>query len=284
MSPACGPSAASSSPRIAAALLVVGVLSALVMDGRGVPFEERFIYFPSRALVATPADLGIPFEEARFGPEGRLHGWFIPGSRDVTVLWFHGNAGNISHRVQLLAQMHRALGVQLFIFDYRGYGLSGGRPSEMATYEDAAAALDYLRARTDVDADRIVYYGKSVGGAIAAELAGRETPFRLIVQSSFTSVRDMARLHYPFLPVGPLLRTRYATIERIGSVRAPTMIVHGDADGIVPLEHAHRLYAAAAEPKRLFIVEGAGHNDVNTVGGQRYLALLREFLGLGERS
>ena len=284
MSPACGPSAASSSPRIAAALLVVGALAALVMDGRGIPFEERFIYFPSRALVATPADLGIPFEEARFGPEGRLHGWFIPGSRDVTVLWFHGNAGNISHRVELLARMHRALGVHLFIFDYRGYGLSGGRPSEVATYEDAAAALDYLRARADVDADRIVYYGKSVGGAIAVELAGRETPFRLIIQSSFTSVRDMARLHYPFLPVGPLLRTRYATIERIGGVAAPTMIVHGDADEIVPLEHAHRLYAAAAEPKRLFVVEGAGHNDVNTVGGQRYLALLREFSGLGERS
>jgi fermentation-respiration switch protein FrsA (DUF1100 family) len=116
------------------------------------------------------------------------------------------------------------------------------------------------------------------------ELAGRETPFRLVLQSSFTSVRDMARLHYPFLPVGPLLRTRYATIERIGSVAAPTLIVHGDADEIVPLEHAHRLYAAATEPKRLFVVEGAGHNDVNTVGGQRYLALLREFSGLGERS
>jgi uncharacterized protein len=278
MSPACGPSAASSSPRIAAALLVVGVLSALVMDGRGVPFEERFIYFPSRALVATPADLGIPFEEVRFGPEGRLHGWFIPGSRDVTVLWFHGNAGNISHRVPMISTLRRELGVSIFIFDYSGYGLSGGRPSERATADDARAALAYLRGRGDVDHGRIVYFGKSLGAAVAVGLAAEEPPYRLVAQSAFTSIGDMARLHYPWLPLGGLLTTRYDTLERIKDVRTPVLVVHGDRDAIAPLEHGRRLYEAAPEPKRLLVVEGGGHNDVLEVGGRAYLATLREFL------
>ena len=273
---AIGPSVAS-----LGALLVV---SALLMGGRGVPFEERFIYFPARALVVTPADRGIPFEDVRFGPGGRLHGWFLPGSERATVLWFHGNAGNISHRVDWLARLRRGLGVNLFIFDYQGYGLSGGRPSEEATAEDARAALAYLRQRADVDPERIVYYGKSLGGAVAVELATAETPYRLILQSTFTSIRDLARLHYPFLPIRGLLRTRYATIDRIGSVRAPILIAHGDADDVVPVAHARLLHAAAAEPKSLQIVRGAGHSNVLSAGGDRYLDALRDFIGLARGS
>ena len=263
------------------ALVLAGLL---LMAGIGIPFEERFIYFPSRALVARPADVGLPFEEVRFGADGRLHGWFVPGSRDVTVLWFHGNAGNISHRVELLAHLHHGLGVQIFIFDYQGYGLSGGRPTERGTYEDARAALAYLRTRPEVHPERIVYFGKSLGGAVAVELATAETPYRLIIQSSFTRIRDLARLHYPLLPVHGLLRTGYPSIERVGSVRAPILVAHGDADDVVPVDHARRLYEAAAEPKLLEVVPGARHPTVLSAGGERYLTLLRAFLGLDGRS
>jgi hypothetical protein len=238
------------------------------------------IFFPTRTLVATPATVGLPFEEARFGTDGRLHGWFVPGTgaSGITLLWFHGNAGNISHRVELMRRLRDGLGANVFIFDYQGYGLSGGRPTEAATKEDAREAVAYLHARADIDAERIVYFGKSIGAAVAVELATEAPPHRLIAQSAFTSIRDMARLHYPLLPIGPFLRTRYATLEQIGRVRAPVLIVHGDRDDIAPLEHAQRLYDAAGEPKRLAVIERAGHNDLIEVGGWLYLDLLREFI------
>lgn len=263
---------------VAAIGLALFALVVLANCETDVPFEDHLIFFPSRDMVATPAARGLPYSDVRFGPEEALHGWFIPGSNQATLLWFHGNAGNISYRVELLSRLHRGLGASIFIFDYQGYGLSRGRASEKATYQDAHAALAYLRARADVDPSRIVYFGKSLGAAVAVALAAEEPPYRLIAQSSFTSVLDMAKLHYPFLPIGPLLRTRYASLEAIANVQAPILVVHGDRDDVAPLEHARRLYAAAAEPKRLFMVEGAGHNDVITVGGQRYLDVLREFI------
>ena len=248
----------------------------------GVPFEEQFIFFPSREIVATPDRVGLPFEEVRFGPDGRLHGWFVPGSgpSGVTMLWFHGNAGNISHRLEWMRRLREGLGVSIFIFDYQGYGRSGGRPSEAATDADARAALTYLRSRDDVAADRIVYFGKSLGAAVGAGLAIDEPPHRLVVQSGFTSIAAMARHHYGFLPIGGLLRTRYPTAERIGQVAAPVLVVHGDRDEVVPIDQARALYAAAAEPKRLFLVRGARHNDLIDVGGRAYLDVLREFCAI----
>jgi fermentation-respiration switch protein FrsA (DUF1100 family) len=238
--------------------------------------ERHFIYFPARGLSATPAEWGLPFEEARFGLGGRLHGWFIPGPSDVTLLWFHGNAGTIALRLPWLERLRAHLGVSVFIFDYQGYGLSEGQPSEENTYADARAALAYLRARPDVDPGRVVYFGKSLGGAVAVQLATEEPPHRLVIQSTFTSVPHLARRHYPFVP-GALIRTRYASLDKIGRVRAPLLIVHGDGDPIVPPEHARLLYEAAAEPKRLLMVEGAGHNDVLERGGRPYLDALRAF-------
>ncbi len=265
--------------------LGAGVLAALAAwaEERTMPFEDRFIFFPSRQLVATPADAGLAFEDVRIGRNGRLHGWFVPGAGPTTLLWFHGNAGNISHRVQMMAPLRDALAASIFIFDYSGYGLSAGQPSEQATYEDARAALDYLRSRKDVRADRIVYFGKSLGAAVAVALAVEEVPYRLVVQSAFTSIRDLAAHHYPFLPLRGLLTTRFDTEERIRHVRAQVLIVHGERDDIVPVEHAHRLFDAAPEPKRLLIVQGASHNDVLEAGGQRYLDALREFIAADDR-
>jgi uncharacterized protein len=263
---------------VGALALVVGLFGVLLVRGGDMPFEDRFIFFPSRQLVATPTGVGLAYEEVRFGPGERLHGWFVPGEGPLTLLWLHGNAGNISHRVAMIRALRGALGANIFIFDYSGYGLSQGRPSEEATSEDARAALAYLRGRTDLDPDRIVYFGKSLGAAVGVALAAREPPHRLIAQSPFTSIGDMARLHYPWLPIGGLLTTRYDTLERIKDVRAPILVVHGDRDTIAPLEHGRRLYEAAREPKRFLVVEGAGHNDVLEAGGPEYLATLREFL------
>lgn len=267
--------------RVPAIVLLLGALlvGALTLTEDEVAFEDRFIFFPSREIVSTPGQMGMPFEEVWFGPDGRLHGWFVPGTTGLTFLWFHGNAGNISHRVTMIELLRRELGVNIFIFDYQGYGRSAGRASERATYDDARAALTYLRSRADVDRDRIVFFGKSLGAAVATRLAADDPPYRLIVQSAFTSVSEMARLHYPFLPIGRLLSTRFDTVERIGNVRAPVLVVHGDRDDVVPLDHARVLHHAGSEPKQLFVVRGAGHNDVIDVGGRQYLDVLRQFCG-----
>ena len=266
---------------LALALVSTFLLASPLLAGGGrlIPFEERFIFFPSPSLVATPAEVGLPHEDVWFGEEGRLHGWFVPGSSGVTLLWFHGNAGNVSHRVDLMRRLHGTLGASIFIFDYQGYGQSRGKPSEAALTADARAALAYLERRPDVDPSRIVYFGKSIGAAVAIELATVAPPSRLVVQSAFTSIPDMGRLHYPFLPIGKWLATRFPNLERIGHVRAPILIVHGDRDDVAPLEHARRLYEAADEPKRILVVAGAGHNDVIQVGGRAYLETFERFLG-----
>lgn len=240
--------------------------------------EHSFIYYPSRDLLGTPADLGLPYDDIRFGPNERLHGWFLPAPSPapLTLLYFHGNAGNIGHRLPWLQLLRDQLGVSLFIFDYQGYGISQGSPSEPNTYQDARDALAYLRSRPDVDPARLAYLGKSLGGAIALQLAVEQPPYRLILQSSFTSLADLARLYYPFVPAA-MLRTRYDSLARIPHLRAPLLIVHGKHDELVPLDHARRLHAAASDPKHLLVVPAA-HNDVLDLGGPRYFTTLRTFL------
>ncbi len=185
--------------------------------------EHHFIYFPLRELESDPSDLGLPFDEVYFVTQDgvRLHGWFVPGEKDLVWLWCHGNAGNISHRLENLALLHQELGISIFLFDYRGYGRSEGRPSEKGTYLDAEATLAYLHSRGDVNKDRIIYFGRSLGAAVAVEMATRQAPAALILESPFPSVSYMARRLYPFLPVWPLLRTRYDSLSKIGEVQAP---------------------------------------------------------------
>jgi len=245
------------------------------------PIVERFfIYFPEKRLVADPSSYGLDFEDAHLmASDGvDLHGWFVPGQSDITLLWFHGNAGNIGHRLDNLNLFHRALKVNIFILSYRGYGRSGGRPTEKGTYRDAEAALDYLLSRDDVDADRIIYFGRSLGGAVAVHLAVQHEPYALILDSSFDSVTDMARRQVPFLPVWPLLKGMYDCVANIGRVNAPVLVLHGDRDEIVPNDVGERLFDAANDPKQLFTIEGAGHNDTYLVGGQEYVATLKRFL------
>jgi hypothetical protein len=261
-----------------AAALAVGLgLLAGCEDG----VERHFLYFPMQALEATPATYDLPFEEVRFqaADGARLHGWFVParGAR-ATLLWLHGNAGNISHRVHNLRLFHDALGINVFLFDYRGYGLSEGRPSEAGLLQDAEAAWRVLQARRDVDPRAIVLFGRSLGAAVAAELAARVQPAALILETPFTSLLDMARHHYWFLPVRWLVRSRYDTLGAVRRVRVPVLVLHGDADEIVPFDMGEQVFAAAPEPKTFYRIPGASHNDTYLVGGKPYLEAFRAFL------
>ena len=267
--------------RVVYRVLVFGIVLVLLA---GVAYtsmiERHFIYFPVREMESDPSDLGLPFDEVYFVTQDgvRLFGWFVPGDKDLVWLWFHGNAGNISHRLENLALLHHELGVSIFLFDYRGYGRSEGRSSEKGTYLDAEAALAYLYSRGDINKDRIIYFGRSLGAAVAVEMATRQAPTALILESPFPSVSYMARRLYPFLPVWPLLRTKYDSLSKIAEVQAPLLVLHGDSDDIVPVEAGKKLFEAAREPKDFYIISGAGHNDTYLVGGQDYFDEMHRFI------
>ena len=247
--------------------------------------ERRLIYHPEKGLTSDPSQMGLDYENVIFtASDGvQLHGWYVPGSRDLTFLWFHGNAGNISHRLGNLKEMHDELAVNIFIFDYRGYGQSQGTPSEQGTYFDAIAALDSLRSREGISTNRIVYYGRSLGGALAVELATQEPPYGLILESSFPSVPYMARKANP-LPLWRLLRTKYDSAAKVPHLQVPLLQIHGDIDDTVPLEAGRALFEAANTPKEFYVIPGADHNDTYLVGGMAYWEKLREFIDSLSRS
>ena len=241
-------------------LALLGILYAGLVFG-----ESRFIYFPTQTLTATPADVGLEFVDVHFETrdEVRLHGWWVPGRIDgTTLLWFHGNAGNLGDRVGLLELLHDEFGIGIFAIDYRGYGRSEGKPSEAGLYADARAALDAAQTHGDASANEIVVFGQSLGAAVAVELASSHSVRGVVLEAAFTSIQDMARHHYSFLPVWPLLRTSFDSEARIDSIDAPLLMVHGENDDIVPLDMGRRLFAAAKAPKEFSKVEEAGHNDV----------------------
>jgi fermentation-respiration switch protein FrsA (DUF1100 family) len=246
-----------------------------LLSGCGSGLERSLIYYPTRRLEATPREHGLAFEDVRVTAEDgiRLHGWYVPGSRPVTVLWCHGNAGNISHRVENLRLLHDRLGVGTLLFDYRGYGESDGTPSEAGTYRDARAYRAWLRQRTS---GRVVYFGRSLGAAVAAALAAEDPPAALVLETPFTSVRAMANATLP--GAGYLFRTRYDTLGTVGGIRAPVLVLHGDADEVVPFRHGQAVFEAAREPKWFFRIPGAHHNDTYAVGGGPYWDAWASFL------
>ncbi|MFQ5542582.1 MAG: alpha/beta hydrolase, partial [Candidatus Binatia bacterium] len=242
--------------------------------------EKSLIFYPISEIDQTPKELGLPFEDITFTTEDgvRLNGWFIPSTEgSLTLLWFHGNAGNISHRLDNIRLLHDKVKIHIFIIDYRGYGRSEGSVSEAGTYRDASAALQYLRSRKDLDPKKIVFYGRSLGAAVAVDLAVREEPLALIIETPFASVREMAKAVFPFLPIGPFLRTRFDTLEKVRKVRGPLLVLHGDQDDIVPYTQGQRIFEAAPEPKEFYTIRGAHHNDTFIVGGDPYFAALKDF-------
>jgi fermentation-respiration switch protein FrsA (DUF1100 family) len=238
---------------------------------------DALLYFPSRPFDDLPGNHGLVHEdvEARTADGERLHGWWIAAtaaSRLGHLVHFHGNAGNISHRLAEAAALSAA-GFDVLLFDYRGYGRSTGRPHEEGLYQDARAVLAAVSQRRGVDASRVFYVGESLGGAVALALALERPPRGLVLQSTFTGIRDMARLHYAFVPP-VLVPDAYPSLRRITALRAPLLVVHGERDEIVPLSHGQRLFAAAPEPKRWHPVANAGHNDLLAVAGSGYAAAI----------
>lgn len=238
---------------------------------------------PSRALTATPAAVGLDYEpvDIRTDDGESLHGWFVPAQEArAVVLFFHGNAGNISHRLDSL-RIFNSLGLSVLIFDYRGYGLSSGRPSEQGTYRDAQAAWRHLVDARGFSPARIILFGRSLGGAVATWLAVQQPAAALIVESAFRSVPDLAAEIYWFLPVRRLARIEYPVERLIGAVSAPVLIVHSRDDEIIPFSHAEALDAAAGERSRLLVI-GGDHNTGFLRDEAHYRAGLDAFIaGVG---
>lgn len=247
-------------------------------------FQHRLLYLPSvagRDWTATPEVLGLDYADVRLTTEDdvELSAWWIPAHPERgTLLFLHGNAGNISHRLESVEIFHR-LGLSVLIVDYRGYGQSASEPSEQGTYLDARAAWHYLVEQRRAPPERIVVFGRSLGAAVAAHLAGSlETgPAALILESAFTSAPEMAQRAYPFLPARWLTRFDYTTRDYVRAVDSPVLVLHGRDDEIVPFEQGESVFRAAPEPKRFVTLHG-GHNTGFLESGELYTEELERFL------
>ena len=245
-------------------------------------FQDRLLFQPGSRISRTPDALGMPYDTVRIdtGDGETLHGWWIPSAsaRPLrgTLLFFHGNAGTIAGRLENARQFHR-MGLNVLLFDYRGYGKSTGTPSEDSLYRDAEAAWTWLADTRSVAPSDITIFARSMGGGPASWLAVRTDPRAVILESVFTSVPDVAAHHYPFVPVRWLARTRFDVLSRVPDLLAPLLVIHSRADRVVPFAHGRQLYEAAAEPKRFLEIDG-GHNDGFWVSRQRYTRAIQEFL------
>ena len=244
---------------MASAAIVYAVVVLLVFV-----FQQHLVYLPqvARELVATPRAANLDFEEVQLRTEDgeTLHGWWVPAqTARGAVLILHGNAGNISHRVEYLT-MFNSLGYASLIIDYRGYGRSSGSPTEEGTYRDAEAAWRHLTEARGLKPRDIVIVGESLGGGVAAWLASKHPPRALVLASTFKSVPDLGAQIYPWLPVRWLARIEYNNLDRVRQIAAPLLIAHSRNDDIIPFTHGEALYAAAHEPKQFLVLSG-GHND-----------------------
>jgi hypothetical protein len=260
-------------------LLLMGTLTWLL--------QPKLLFRPFPELIGVPADWGLAYEDVWLTAEDgvRLHGWFLPapgpsrqrsGASPHTLLFLHGNAGNVSHRGASL-MIFAELGLDVLIIDYRGYGRSQGRPSEIGLNLDADAAWRWLTEERALAPEDIVVFGRSLGGAVATELAARVHPGALIIESSFTDLEAMARLHHPLLAMFIPLRYRFASADALARVRCPVLILHSPDDGIVPYEHGRRLFEIATAPKRFVDLVG-GHNEGFIESQPRYQQALAAFL------
>jgi fermentation-respiration switch protein FrsA (DUF1100 family) len=231
--------------------------------------EPRFLYQPTWNLESVPVDLELPAEEVHFKTKDNvvLNGWFFPAPleepNEFSILYFHGGFGNISHRLPVIEFLHK-LGLKIFIFDYRGYGKSDGKPSEEGLYLDGQAAYD-LMINQNINPSKIIFYGESIGAAVAIDLAQREKCAGIITLGAFTNVKQMAQAFFRFIP-SVLFRSNYDNISKIDKIRSPILIVHGTADKIVPYEQAGILFKKANDTKYFYKVEGAGNSDLFDLG------------------
>jgi hypothetical protein len=254
------------------------VLAAAALLAIGMKLENSLLFFPSRTLDSSPEDYGLAAEVVEPETEDgvRLFGWWIRGEGRRAVLFFHGNAGNAADRLERAKILHDRFGLDVFLVDYRGYGRSEGSPSEAGLRRDARAIYEAARSR-GFPPERIMAFGESLGSAVAAGLAAERSCGAVVLETPFLSIRAMARRHYPFVP-GFLVRTRFDNAEAIAAVAAPKLFLVAGRDEVVPPEQGLRLHALAPEPKTLFVIPGAGHNDTYLVGGEAYWKVLGDFL------
>lgn len=262
-----------------ALLMVLAVAAALGALWWG---QRSLMYFPSggaapraQAVISGAEDVELATRDGL-----RLGAYFAPGRGEAprpAVLVANGNAGDRADRAPLALALARH-GYSVLLFDYRGYGGNPGSPTEQGLLDDARAALDHLQTRPDVDPARIAYFGESLGSGVLTALAVERTPAALILRSPFTSFAEVGSHHYPWLPVAPLIRDRFPIDAQIANVRAPVLIIAGEADDIVPVRFSRAVHERAAEPKRLVVFAGVGHNDPELLAGERMIAAIIEFL------
>jgi fermentation-respiration switch protein FrsA (DUF1100 family) len=260
-------------------LFLILIILALGVWWLGRRFERRQMYFPDRVLEFTPAEINLSYRDIYLSTPDRIriHAWWIPAEEARGSLIFcHGNAGNISHRLESI-RIFNELGLNVLIFDYRGYGKSKGSPAEKGTYLDAEAAYDYLVRQLQIPPEEIIVFGRSLGGAVAIELAREKKAAGLICEATFTSAEEMGREIYPFLPVKLLISNKYDSISKVGTIPVPKLFVHSRQDELVPFVQGEKLFRAAAPPKEFLEIRG-GHGDGFLETADRYRSFLNEFL------
>jgi uncharacterized protein len=265
---------ASSIARIAGLVAIAYVVLCFLVYFR----QASYMYYPDKKVGLTPDYFKVRYDNVKLKTRDgeTIAAWLVPAESDQAVIFCHGNAGNISHRLDSIAMFHN-MGYNVLIFDYRGYGESSGKPTEQGTYQDALAAWDYLTRARKVRAVDIALYGESLGGAVATWLAERVHPGALVLDSTFTSAPDMARKMFPFLPIRLLCKFQYDSISRIGKAGCPVLIAHSRKDEMIPFACGKRLFEAAKQPKQF--VEMAGlHNDGGIMSDTNHIKVVEEFL------
>jgi fermentation-respiration switch protein FrsA (DUF1100 family) len=240
-------------------------------------FERAFIFYPERQLHGSPSDDGMEYQDVTLqGLDGiTVHGWFIPGLGKAVVLFFHGNGGNISHRIEKIRHLFYPE-ISSLMIDYHGYGKSHGKPSEEACYLDALTSWEYLVSGRHFEPNQIILFGESLGGAVAVDLATRKDVGAMILESTFPNIGLVANRFFPGLSV--LLKRKFDSLSKISGVHVPLLQLHGDQDDLVPYELGQRLFEAANRPKEFFTIKGAHHNDTYEIGGEAYFQAIHEFI------
>ena len=244
--------------------------------------QNEFLYHPSKDVYETPDEAGLKYEDIYLATKDSvtINAWFIPAKvgTDNTILCCHGNAGNISHRIETIKIFHN-MGLNVFIFDYSGFGKSEGKPSEKGTYEDALASWNYLINNKKINPDNIIIFGRSLGGAIAANLASKVKPAGLIIESTFTSVADIAKKMFPLFPVSLLVRNKYLSKNIISEINCPILVIHSQGDELIPYSHGVELYHRITSQKQFLEITG-GHNEGYMISGKKYTNGINNFINI----
>ena len=244
-------------------------------------FENFFVFQPSPWDNQNWLQLsGLPLEEVWLpvDDEVTIFGWYVQARPALaTLLWCHGNAGNVSHRLDNIRQLYHR-GFSIFIFDYRGYGRSTGTPSEAGLYQDALASYDYLIQQRKILANNLIIFGRSLGACVAGKVARQRASAGLVLEGAFPSIQAMADHHYWGLPASWLMNAKFNLVQKVASLHLPLLVIHGERDSIVPMKLGRQVFDAANEPKQWVVVTGAGHNNVPIVGGESYFQDMERFI------